>query len=180
MSAKDTEAFVRKNDDIFIATIALAIMLGVILLCIPPVSAHGNLSVYDYGSNYIIWNVGGNTLIWLDGQETDVYGYTYGQYELQPDTEHIACNIDGNCTGIRTKPDSMSVFMRWGAYFLLVILCVLSYFAPITAFPTLAFGLYLLGGYLPDISASFYEYSLVAVLLIMGCIAASAGFTRKG
>lgn len=160
--------------------ILIALLVVALAFVSVPVSAHNNLSVYDYGNNYIIWNVGGNTLIWLDGVQTEVIGYTFGQYELQPGTEHIACNIDGNCTGIITKPDSMSVMLRWGVYFALVVLCIISYYAPVTAFPSVIFGLYLLTGYLPDVGASFYEYSLTVVLMVVGCIAAIGGWKRVG
>lgn len=151
----------------------LFIMCGV-------VSSHGNLSVYSYGTNYIVWNVGGNTLIWLDGRETEVYGLTYGQYDLQPATEHIGCNLDGNCTGITTKDDFFSVFSYWGIYFILIGLVCISFFVPISCLPALAYGSYLLASYLPSINAGFNEYSLVGILMALSFLAAIVGWKRLG
>ena len=153
-------------------------LLVAICLIIPGVIAYGNLSVYSYGDDYIIWNVGGNTLVWIDGVETAVSGLTYGQYDLSPGTEHIGCNIDGNCTGIATKDNAMSVFMYWGVYFILIVLCVISFYIPITVFPALVYSSYLFTSYLPDTGGSFNEYSLVAVLMVVAILAGMAGWRR--
>ena len=153
-------------------------LLVAICLIIPGVIAHGNLSVYSYGDDYIIWNVGGNTIVWIDGVETAVSGLTYGQYDLSPGTEHIGCNIDGNCTGIVTKENAFSVFMYWGVYFILIMLCVISFYIPITVFPALVYSSYLFTSYLPDIGGSFNEYSLVAVLMVVAILAGMAGWRR--
>ena len=153
-------------------------LVGLILFS-PVVSGHENLSIYSYGDDFIIWSVGGNTLIWLDGVETAVSGLTYGQYDLTPGTEHIGCNIDGNCTGIVTKENTASILLYWGAYFVLIGLCIVSYFIPITSFPAVIYALYLLQIYIPENSTgSFLEYSLVVVLLIVAILAGMVGWRR--
>jgi len=152
----------------------------ILFTCVTVGSSHGNLSVYSYGTNYIVWNVGGNTLVWLDGKETDVYGLTYGQYDLQPGTEHIGCNLDGNCTGITTKEDVWSVFGYWGIFFILIALCVVSFYVPISCVPALIYGGFLLGDFLPSVNAEFPEYSLVGLLMAISCLAAVAGWRRLG
>jgi hypothetical protein len=155
-------------------------LVGLILLS-PSVSAHGNLSIYSYGDDFIIWNVGGNTLIWLDGVETAVSGLTYGQYDLSPGTEHIGCNIDGNCTGIVTKENSYTVLLDWGIYFIMLAFCVISYFIPVTSFPAMVYGMYLLTVYLPEnTSGDYLSYSLVAVLMVVAIVAAISGWRRLG
>jgi len=169
------------NEDLSDNFFPYAIIIGVIiliLLTVGMVYGHGNLSVYDYDDDYIIWNVGGNTLVWIDGVSTEVSGLTYGQYELQPGTEHIGCNIDGNCTGITTKQNSFSIISRWGVYFILVIFAIAAYFIPVMLFPSIMFGTYLIAVYLPDVSATPEEYAFIGVMLFVAAIAALVGYKR--
>src|SRR5574343_65590 len=92
----------------FIGIIGGIIMLVLLLVAI---SNAGNISVYDSGSDYIIWSVSGSdNNISIDGKLVEVSGAYYGQYDLSPESKHIGCDSDGECLPYTTSTNGYSVF----------------------------------------------------------------------
>lgn len=160
----------------FIGVIGGIIMLVLLLVA---VSNAGNVSVYDSGSDYIIWSVGGdNRNISVDGIPVEVSGSYYGQYDLSPESKHIGCDSDGECLPYTTSTNGYSVFSSWLVYFILIGLCVASYFVPLSYAATVVYGIYLIGSYLPSHNAGYTYYLLVGILLIMGLLAGARGLKK--
>ena len=147
-----------------------------------PVPA-GQIGVYSYESNYIIWSVGPNqTAILLDGVLTNVTNSTssmvYGQYDLQAGSTHIACPLNGTCVVVNLHDDAVSIWLTWGAYLLLIFLAIISYRFPVSAFPAVIYGIWLIASYLPDIGASASEYAMVGIIIVLSVGIASVGLRR--
>lgn len=150
-----------------------------IILILFAVANAGNISVYESGSDYIIWQVSGEDKnISIDGLPISVSGEYYGIYDLSPESKHIGCDSDGNCLPHTTATNGYSVFSNWLVYFILIALCVLSYFVPISYAPTVIYGIYLIGSYLPSKGADYTYYLLVGILLIMGMLASIRGMKK--
>ncbi len=145
----------------------------------PTYASYGNISVYEVGSDYIIWQVGVNiTDIVVDGVKRPVYGSLYGQYNLSPMTLHTGCRENAECIGVRTEGNGWYVFVYWLAFIVLICMVVISYYIPITAFPIVIYGVYLIAEYIPTHGNSFVESSLVGILIIVGILAAYRGMNR--
>lgn len=157
-------------------SVCSAIMLILLLFA---VANAGNVSVYESGSDYIIWHISGdNKNISIDGISILVSGEYYGQYDLSSESKHIGCDSNGDCLPHTTATDGYSVFSNWLVYFILIALCVLSYFVPISYAPTVIYGIYLIGSYLPSKGADYTYYLLVGILLIMGMLASIRGMKK--
>ena len=140
---------------------------------------YGNISVYKVDSNYIVWRVSENvTSMCLDGEIVDVFGEYYGQYHLEPNTKHFACINTNECMSVITPDNGITVFGNWIIYLILIAACIIAVRVPILGTFPVVFGMYLITVYLPDIGATFAEYSLVGILVIMGIICAIIGFRR--
>lgn len=160
----------------FIGIIGGIIMLVLLLVA---VSNAGNISVYDSGSDYIIWSVSGSdNNISIDGKLVEVSGAYYGQYDLSPDSKHIGCDSNGECLLYTTSTDGYSVFSAWLVYFILIGLCIASYFVPLSYAATVIYGIYLIGSYLPSHNSGYTYYLLVGILLIMGLLAGARGLKK--
>jgi len=154
-----------------------AIILTLLILSGLIVCASG-VSVHTYGTNYIIWNTTDDTYIHVSGEVIDVSNISYySQYDLTPDTEYMLCSNTG-CTGIVTKPNTESILLYWGVYFVLIGLVIASYRYPVSGFPCLIFGIYVLSIYLPSISAGSSEYILTGVLITVGMAASWYGMHK--
>lgn len=162
--------------------IGFIIVLGITiaLVLIPSFVSAGNVSIYSTGSDFIIWSVSGdNKNISVDGQPVYVTGIFYGQYDISPNTVHFACDSDGVCIQHTTSHDGISVIKYWSVFFVLVALCIASYFVAISYAFQLIYGIYLIRNYLPSINAPFEQMILAVVLMVMGIISAGIGMRKR-
>lgn len=139
----------------------------------------GNITLYERGTNYIIWEIAENvSSVYIDGEEIDITSPYYGQYDIQPNTEHIGCDCEGNCVSVTTLTDGYTVFIRWSVYLILIVVCAVSFFVPVSYAFAVLYSIYLIGDYLPSVGATFPEYILVVSLMVMGIISAHKGYNR--
>lgn len=156
--------------------IIMAILTTLFLSC---VVCAGNVTLYEYGSNYIIWEMSENTTeIYVDGIEIPISSPYYGQYNVHPNSEHIACDAYGSCVSITTPNDGYSIFTNWLIYLILLAVCAISYYIPLSYAFAVIYSIYLIGDYLPSHSAIFGEYVLVVSLMVMGIVLSHRGYTR--
>ena len=139
----------------------------------------GNVSVNEIGTTYIIWNTENNiTSFWLDGTLIPVYGSIYGQYDLSPDSVHTGCEVNGTCIQATTLNSGFNVLEYWIVFLILVVMCIVSYYIPVSYVFQVIYGIYLISTYLPSINAPFEQYLLTGLLMIFGMIAGIRGYTR--
>lgn len=139
----------------------------------------GNITVYEYGSNYIIWSIAENiSSVYIDGEEIEITSPYYGQYSLQPNSEHIGCDAEGNCISVTTLTDGYTVFIHWSVYLVLIFVCAISFWVPLSYAFAVIYSLYLIGDYLPSISAPYTEFVLVVALMVIGIVLAHRGYNR--
>ena len=117
------------------------------------------------------------TTMHIYGVDTSIYGMQYGQYNLNPGEYHIGCENE-SCIDITLPDNGVSVFSHWSIYILLIVMCLVSYFVPVTAIPALVYGYWLINMYLPSKHASFEEMLLTAILVICGIMIGGFGWKR--
>lgn len=157
----------------------IIVLISISLLFIG-IAYAGNITVYESDSSYIIWKINSNlSHAYIDGCYTEFGGEYFGQYDLSPNTLHFACEENETCIGARTEINGEYVFFYWLVYIILVVLCIVSFYIPITIAPVLIYGLYLIRYYLPGIGAEFSEYVLTSALMIMGMVATISGLRKN-
>lgn len=145
----------------------------IVLIILGAISSVSGISVYEKGTNYVIWDISGESQIVVSGEVVNVTGNHYTMHDLHGGTSYSIEDINGTVYQTTTIDDIESIIRTKGLFILMFLLVILSYLFPISAILPAFIGIWSISDYLPSIGAGYLEYALIGVAITLSLMGAT-------